>query len=136
MSRLHLGVGGAILLTIGVFAPLIRLPIIGDINYFQNGQGDGVIILILAAASLVLTMAGRYKGLWFTGIASLALIGFTYVNLQSTVQEIRVEMERDLAGNPFAGLAELAMQSVQFQWAWALLVIGAVAILAAAARNS
>jgi len=44
-------------------------------------------------------------------------------------------MENELAGNPFRGLADLAMQSVQLQWGWALLIIGAIFIIVAAAMK-
>jgi hypothetical protein len=42
-------------------------------------------------------------------------------------------MQSDLAANPFGGIATAAMQSVQIQWGWAVLVVGAVLIIAAAA---
>jgi hypothetical protein len=41
-------------------------------------------------------------------------------------------MEKDLAGNPFAGLGQAAVSSVQLQWGWAVLVIGACLVIAAA----
>src|SRR5687767_4806356 len=37
-----LGLAGAVLLFIGVFCPIISLPIAGNINYVLNGRGDGV----------------------------------------------------------------------------------------------
>ena len=39
-------------MAIGVFLPLLSMPIVGSINYFQNGRGDGVIVLVLAAILL------------------------------------------------------------------------------------
>jgi len=42
-------------------------------------------------------------------------------------------MESELAGNPFRGLADMAMQSVQLQWGWALLIVGAALVIASAA---
>lgn len=38
--------------------------------------------------------------------------------------QARADMELDLAGNPFRGLADITIQSVQLQWGWALLVVG------------
>jgi hypothetical protein len=40
-------------------------------------------------------------------------------------------MERELANNPFRGLA-----NAQMQWGWALLLLGSLLLLAAAARKS
>jgi len=43
---------GSILLAFGVFAPLVSIPMLGHLNYFRNGQGDGVIVLILAGVGV------------------------------------------------------------------------------------
>jgi hypothetical protein len=45
------------------------------------------------------------------------------------------QLETDLKDNPFRGLAGLAMQSVQLQWGWAVLVIGVGLLIAAAAMR-
>ena len=54
-----LGLIGSVVLFIGVFAPIVSVPIMGNINYFQNGQGDGMIILVLAVISLILVLMGK-----------------------------------------------------------------------------
>lgn len=127
------GVVGSTLLFFGVFTPIISAPIVGDINYFQNGKGDGVIILVLALVSIALVLVKKYSGLWITGGASLAVMMFTFVNFQVRISGMKDEMESKLAGNPFRGFADVAMQSIQIQWGWAVLVIGAVLLIAAAA---
>lgn len=62
-----LAVFGSILLFVGVFTPMVSLPIVGSLNYFQNGKGDGIFILALSAISLVLALTSLYEGLWLTG---------------------------------------------------------------------
>lgn len=128
-----LGLIGAIILFVGVFAPIVSVPIMGNMNYFQNGKGDGIIVLILAVASLTLVLTKNYKGLWFTGAGSLSVMLFTFVNFQSKMSEMKSQMESQLAGNPFRGLADMAMQSVQLQWGWALLIVGAGFVIVSAA---
>ncbi|MEE9913257.1 MAG: zinc ribbon domain-containing protein [Deltaproteobacteria bacterium] len=49
------------------------------------------------------------------------------------ISEIKTEMETKLDGNPFRGLADMAMQSIQIQWGFAILIIGALLIIASAA---
>ena len=73
-SRQVVGLTGALALFIGVFAPIVSVPTVGYINYFQNEKGDGVVILGLAVISFVLLLAKRYRGLWFTGLASLGVL--------------------------------------------------------------
>ena len=125
------GVIGSILLFIGVFTPIISLPIIGSVNYFQNGKGDGVIVLIFSVISVGLTASKKYRGLWITGLGSLGVMIFTFVNFQIRLSEMKDEMETKLAGNPFRGIADVAMQSIQIQWGWAVLIVGAVFLIAA-----
>lgn len=130
-----LGLLGSIVLFIGVFAPIMNIPIIGSMNYFQNGKGDGTIVLVLAAISVVLVLAREFRGLWFTGVGSLGILLFTFINFQSRMSQATADLESQLAGNPFRGLADLAMQSVQLQWGWALLIVGAVLVIASAAMK-
>jgi hypothetical protein len=128
-----LGVIGSLILFVGVFTPIASLPIVGSMNYFQNGKGDGVIVLALAIVSLILTLTKRYGGLWFTGIGSLAVTIFTFVNFQMRMSEAQAQMESQLSGNPLRGLADIGMQSVQIQWGWSVLIVGAGLVIAAAA---
>ena len=127
-----LGLIGSIVLFIGVFTPIVSVPIMGNLNYFQNGKGDGVIVLVLAVISFILVLANKYKGLWFTGIGSLGLMLFTFINFQLKISQAKADMESELADNPFRGLADMAMHSVQIQWGWALLIVGAVLVIASA----
>lgn len=134
-TKQMLGLSGSIILFIGVFTPIVSIPIIGNMNYFQNGKGDGTLILILAAISLVLVLTNKYKGLWLTGIGSFAVMAFTFINFQMSMADMKSQMESELAGNPFRGLADMAMQSVQLQWGWALLIVGAGLVVAGAAMK-
>ena len=128
-----IGLIGSIMLIIGVFMPIVSFPIIGSMNYFQNGEGDGVFILILAILSLFFIFVKKYVLLWTTGLTSLGLIVYSIIDFQRTMSKFRLEMERELADNPFKGLGELAMQSIQLQWGWVLLIIGAILLIVAAA---
>lgn len=104
-------------------------------NYFQNGKGDGTVVLVLAGISLVLVLAEKFKGLWFTGCGSLGMIIFTFINFQTSMSQAKTDMESDLAGNPFRGLADVAMQSIQLQWGWPVLIVGAALVIASAAMK-
>ena len=128
-----LGLIGSAILFVGVFAPIVSIPIMGNINYFQNGKGDGTIVLVLAVVSVILVLLKKFKGLWFTGLGSMAIMVFTFINFQMNLANIKTQMEAELAGNPFRGIADMAMQSVQLQWGWALLIVGAVLVIASAA---
>lgn len=127
-----LGVIGSSLLFIGVFTPIISFPVIGSMNYFQHTQWDGPIILILAAISLFLSLTGRYNRLWLTGFLSLGVAAITFITIQFKLVTLKEKMAMRLAGNPFSGLADKALQSIQIRWGWVLLVTGALLLIASA----
>lgn len=132
--RLLLGVVGSIVLFIGVFMPLFSVPIIGNMNYFQNGKGDGVVIIILAGVSLFLALTERFKGLLITGILSLAMMAFTFFGFQWKMSQARAAMSK--SDNLFKGLGEKMLETVQLQWGWAILIVGAGMLIAAALIKS
>lgn len=135
-TRQLVGLAGAIVLFVGVFMPIISVPVAGSMNYFQNGKGDGTIIIGLAIASTILSLSRRYIGLWLTGAAALGLLAFSYLNLQAHLTGAQEAMGVELADNPFKGLGDIMLQSVQLQWGWALLVIGSLLLVGAAALKS
>jgi amino acid transporter len=105
-------------------------------NYFQNGQGDGIIILVLAGATALLCLIRRFSLLWLTGLGSLGLVAFTFISFQSHLSTAKKSIKEELAGNPFAELAAMAVQSVQIQWGIAVLAIGAILVVTSAAIPS
>ena len=127
-----LGILGSIILFIGVFMPIVSAPIVGSLNYYQNGKGDGIVIITFAFVTILLTLGNKYKGLWITGLGSLGILGFSYYNINSTISAAKEMMNKELSGNPFRGLADTAMQSFQIQWGWAILIVGAVLVISAA----
>jgi hypothetical protein len=133
--RQLLGILGSTLLFLGVFIPIVKLPIVGDLNYFANGRGDGVLVLGLAVASLIFVLLKWYRELWITSLGTAAILAVTFYNLQSKMSQMKAQVETDLKDNPFRGLADLAIQSVQLQWGWAVLVIAVVLLIATAAMK-
>jgi AAA+ superfamily predicted ATPase len=134
-SRQIVGLTGALVLFIGVFTPIVSIPTVGYINYFQNEKFDGVIILSLAVVSFVLLLARLYRTLWFTGFASLGVLLFTFMKLQIRIAEIKEKVGAELADKRSPGLADWAMRSVQIEWGWPVLTIGAAFILWTAAQK-
>jgi len=87
-----LGLIGSAVLFVGVFAPIISVPIMGNMNYFQNGKGDGTIVLVLVTVSLILILLKKFKGLWFTGLGSMAILAFTFINFQMKMSDVKTQM--------------------------------------------
>jgi hypothetical protein len=128
-KKLIAGLVGSIVLCFGVFCPIVSSPMLGQVIYFQR-KGEGVIILVFAVISIIVTLIKKYKWLWLTGFGSLGVMLFTFVSFQMRMSE----MKSELTGNPFGGLmANVAKQSVQLQWGWVILLFGAALVITAAA---
>lgn len=130
-----LALSGSAIIAIGVFSPVIKGPFVGSMNYFGNGEGDGVFLLSLAAVSVLCVFINKMQYLWITALASLGMLGYSFYQFKLRMSAITEQMDKDLAGNPFRGLADAAMGSVSIQWGWALLVLGAILVLAAAGMS-
>lgn len=129
------GIVGSLVLLLGVFAPIVRLPMIGSMNYFRNGSGDGVILIAMAILSLLFIFREQPAKLFWTASASLATLTFTFLYFNWKMYQMRSEMDKSLAGNPFRGLAELAQSSIQIEWGWIILVLGAGLLFLSALSN-
>lgn len=123
-KKVLLIISGSLLMVLGAFLPLVSLPIVGSVNYFNNGQGDGVFIVLLAVITAALAFTKVAKFAWIPAALAGALIVFTVVNLVSRISSAQSELSNSLAGNPFAGLAEGLMGSVQIQFGWVVMLVG------------
>lgn len=129
------GIIGAVVLFIGAFLPIVSMPMVGSINYFQNGEGDGVILVVLALITVILALLGKAKWLWTTGLASVGLLLFTFARFRGSLSNMREQMNQELEGNPFQGIADVAMESIQLQLGWAVLLLGALLVAGAGMRQ-
>ena len=115
---------GAGLMTFGTFLPIISLPLVGSQNYFQNGQGDGVLIVVLAVATGAMAFSKAARFAWIPAAVAGAILTYTFTNIISTISDAQAELEASLAGNPFAGLAQGLAGTIQLQWGWAVMLAG------------
>lgn len=129
--RQILGLAGSLILFLGVFAPIVRAPIFGSISYFNNGTGDGVVIIILAAISAYLTFSKNYFGLLIAGALSLAVLGFTFLMFRMRIASMIKEAQAASRDNPFASIGESMLSTVQLDWGWGVLIVGASLLIAA-----
>ena len=68
-KKRFLSLVGPGILCFGVFAPALRVPALGNLNYFFCGQGEGALLLALALASLLFALKRKYSALCYTGLA-------------------------------------------------------------------
>jgi HEAT repeat protein len=104
---------------VGVFAPIVSIPIVGTLNYFHNGRGDGVIALVLVVIAAFLALARLHRIVWATGLVTILLLSFTLTTLLVRMHDLRQD-----------GEGAAAAEMVELQWGWAVLFVGAVLVVA------
>jgi len=134
-TRSLLGVLGSALLILGVFLPIMSIPIVGDLDYFHNGRTDAAMIIVLALLSMILGLAKRFKALWVTGLASLGVLAFNFIHLRTMISQARSAAGSELPGNYLATLSAATIERIQMAWGWAVLVIGGIVVIVAAAMK-
>jgi hypothetical protein len=118
-----IGFIGCIFLIIGCFTPIISLPIIGSINYFRNGSGDGLFVLFLVAISFIPLIFNKYiKILHITGLISLCMVIYAFFNISSAISEFK---SQDY------GMFNFMSSAVQIEYGWAFLIIGSILVTVA-----
>jgi type II secretory pathway pseudopilin PulG len=127
-----MGFLGVALLLFGVFSPMVSLPIVGSLTYFRNGHIEAIALLGMSIASIICLSRNLYEWLYGPGLGALVLVGTTFYYYQNTLSNLKSNLERELSGNPFLGLADATMASIQLQWGWAFLFLGTVLIVSAA----
>ncbi len=129
--RRFMALAGSVILALGVFCPLIKVPMLGTINSFQNGKGDGVVVLLLAALAFLCAGRGLYRLLLLPWGGAALLLGNAFYRTLALLREAKAASAAELEGNPFAGLAEMVIGSVELQWGWAVMAIGLLLIISA-----
>lgn len=96
-----------------MFLPVLSNPIVGSVNYFSIQRvpwaylgGDGVAVLACGALAALLALLNRGRMLLAPGLLSLSI----------------------LTDNPFRHVAN----PIQIQWGFGVLLLGAIALIAAA----
>lgn len=133
IKKQALGIIGAILLLIGVFAPMIKIPILGTMSFFDNNKLAGILIVILVLISLFLVFTKKLKLLWFSSIALLAVMGYTAWEAQKPLSSIKSKTSKilgeRLTDKITDKITDKAIDYVHIQWGLICLVLGLILII-------
>ena len=128
-----IGILGSVLLLVGVFLPFLRLPVIGLSNYFAFSRGDGIVLIVLAAVSLCFILSRIYTGTGYTGFFSAIILILVFYSYKTRLAEMQKLVEQYKA---LESMAETIFHPIQLEWGFAVMVIGAVLLLAVSAVRS
>lgn len=124
-SHRNLALGGAALLIAGLFCPIVTLPFMGSINLFNDGTNVIALgVMALAAVAAAMALNNRVRDTFWPGAANAAILIYHFIALQVNISQMKSKMA-ELKDNPFAGFAQAAVGTVQLQWGWLVLAVGA-----------
>jgi hypothetical protein len=129
ISRQTVGVTGAVVLALGVFAPIVTMPLVGDIDYFRRGNGEGPAILLLAALAAGLALARKYRLILLPAGLSLGMIGYKFLDVRAKLHDARAALD---SLGPLRPLGALAVDAIRLRWGWAAMLAGIALLFVAA----
>lgn len=120
----------AIVLALGCFLPLMSVPIVGSVTATQLRFSDGYVLLALAGVAVWLAHSGKVATVRVPGFLAVFIVFANFAAIVYEVQTVKADMRKELVGNPFAGLAEAMVNSMQLQLGWVPLAVGAIGLVA------
>lgn len=131
-SSQSLGFLGVAIMTAGIFAPMASLPVVGTVSYFRNGSPEAIALLVLSAFSIFFLKKKHYSWLYGPATWSFIIVSFSFYHYHDAIWQAKSSLDSELSGNPFRGIADVAMASVGMEWGWILLFAGSLLVLTAA----
>lgn len=132
-----IGFGGVLLLLLGIFLPIISMPIIGSISVFSSGRIDGYVLLALTVLSLFFVFQNKFNLLKATSAVSFLMVLFSFIYILFKLNKLKSDLSEKLEGNPFGGIAQAMSNTLQIQYGWVFLFVGSLLIMYVAfAKNT
>lgn len=116
------GVIGAAIMAAGGFCPLMRLPIIGNWNYFDIDTTLAITFYVLVAVALLGSLANKTGLIKFAGWAAIALVAISLVGIYFKVND-------SFGFLHFKKLVSVASGMVKLKWGWYVIVAGAAVLI-------
>lgn len=122
-SKNYVGLTGALLVITGGIMPMLRIPILGNWNYWDLDLSLASIIYLLAIIAIIAATGNKEALLRFCGWAILLVLIFTFIAVYFKVNQY-------FSFIPLKKLAAVASRMVQYRWTgWAMIALGAIIIL-------
>lgn len=116
------GVIGAVVMAAGGMCPLVRVPILGNWNYFGIDPYLGSIFYVIVVLSLWAALKDKAGFMRFTGWAALVLVILTLLAVWFKTHDA-------FGFFHFKKLINLASGMVKFKWGWLVILAGALLLI-------
>jgi hypothetical protein len=125
----YLGFLGAILVITGVFSPMLRVPIVGNWNYFDIDTTLASLVSIAAVLGFFAALFKRAAVQRICGWAVLVIVLFTLVAVHFKVND-------SFSFIPLKKLASAAAGLIKYKWSgWIVQLIGAALLIGTARKE-
>ncbi|MHC4846612.1 MAG: hypothetical protein ACYTCU_10690 [Planctomycetota bacterium] len=134
-TKQKVGLAGALMLFVGVFLPYVNDPGGGSVSYWAKGGGGGTAIAGFALLSAFLVFVNKSIALWYTGLATLVLLTYSFVEYQFAREDSLNVAQAAASGVVLAEVGELAVgvaAPLELQFGFFVMSAGAVLVLAGA----
>lgn len=122
---LVLVLAGAVLLTIGVFMPLVSAPYVGAVTFVTSGDSPRVVMFAMGIGALVLGLAGQARHAIWPGLLALAAIGYGFFTIQRKIGDL----DGRFGDNVIGRLVNKATDSIHYEGGWIILLMGGVLVV-------
>lgn len=124
---------GAAVTIVGLFLPIVNLPIVGSINLLMppTGIGDGIFVLIFAVIAGVLALLGHVKHAVWPAICAIGFTAFKFFQLKGPMDEAAERVAALTAGNPQAAeyLNQMGGGASMNMLGWLVIIVGCIVML-------
>ena len=116
------GVIGAAILAVGGLCPLIRVPVLGNWNYFDLDVSIATVFYVVVVIAMIASLLGKTKVIRSCGWIAIALVLVTLAGVYFKSHDAFSFLHFKKAVNFASGL-------VKYKWGWFVIVAGALALI-------
>jgi len=116
------GIIGSVVMAAGGLCPLLRVPVLGNWNYFDVDQRLAIIFYVLVLLALVASFTQKAGLLKFAGWATIVLVLLTLVGIYFKVHDTFNFIH-------FKKVINLAAGLVKYKWGWFVILTGALLLV-------
>jgi len=113
------GILGAVVMAAGGLCPLLRVPVLGNWNYFDVDQRLAILFYILVLAGLIGAFLQRPGLIRFSGWAVIFLVMVSLAGIYFKVHD-------SFSFIQFKKVINLAAGMVKYKWGWFVILAGAL----------
>jgi len=113
------GILGAVVMAAGGLCPLLRVPVLGNWNYFDVDQRLAILFYILIVAGLIGAFLQKPDLIRFSGLAVIVLVLVSLAGIYFKVHD-------SFSFIQFKKVINLAAGLVKYKWGWFVIITGAL----------